>query len=426
MPRLITPALLLLAASALTGDQPADPPARWPHWRGPSEQGLVADDKAPLRWSEKDNLLWKTRLPGEGHSSPIIWGDRIFLTCSSDAGQQRSLVCVRRGDGKVLWQKVAATGLPREKTHQWTGHAAASCTTDGKHVFAFFGTGGLVCYDFAGKQVWKKTFGTVNSAWGTAASPYLYENLVIQNLDNDGGRGAAPQALVALDKATGEVKWTARRDQGRGFSTPRLMKVAGGRVDLVLNGPLGVWGYDPKTGQERWRCRREADDERQKFGEPLPVDDGERMFILSGRTGPFQLIKMPGQGDVTDSHVVEAGTRKYRDVASPILHKGLIYVADRDAGLTVYDARSGKELSRSQLGNRRVNALASPVLLRGKLLWLLADGTTVVVEPGAKPKVVGRNKLEGENLDYGASPAVVEGKIYIRSTTHLYCIGEKP
>jgi outer membrane protein assembly factor BamB len=429
MARLLVPTLLALLAAVplLSGDAPAPDkaPAKWTHWRGPSGQGHVEDAKAPLRWSEKENVLWKTKLPGSGHSSPIIWGDRIFLTSASEGGKERYVLCVRRSDGELLWQKTAAANVPREKTYPWTGYAAASCATDGKHVYAFFGSSGVFCYDFEGKQVWKKAFGTINSVWGVSATPFLYEGLVIQNLDNDGGRRAAPAALVAMDKKDGTVKWTAKRDQGRGFSTPRLMKVAGGREDLVLNGPLGVWGYDPKTGKERWHCRREADQERGKFGEPLPVDDGERMFILSGRTGPYQLLKMPGSGDVTDTHVLGGGTRKGRDVASPMWWKGLVYCVDRDARMTVFDGKTGKQVTTLALGKGTQKSLASPIALRGKLLWVLDEGTTVVVEPGAKPKIVGRNKLDGEDIDFGASPAVVEGKIYIRSRSHLYCIGEK-
>lgn len=428
MPRHLVPLLLVLFAGSLLPGKAPEPdrdPAQWAQWRGPTGQGYVTDDRVPLSWSESENVLWKTRLPGNGNSTPIVWGDRIFLTSAGKEGASRQVLCVRAGDGKILWQQTAAENLPREKTHTWNGYASSSCATDGKHVWAFFGTPGLFCFDIDGKLVWKKTLGTFNSVWGSAASPFLYENLVIVNCDNDGGAGAAPQALIAFDKATGETRWTTPRNQGRGFSTPRLMKVEGGRVDLVLNGPLGTWGYDPATGKERWRCTR-GGSEQAKFGEPIPVDDGQRMFIASGRPGPYQIVKMPGMGDVTKTHVLYSAVRKgHRDVSSPIIWQGQVYAVDRGGILSCYDLATGKETHTETIGNRKNRSLASPIAVRGKLLWLLDDGVTVVVEPGAKPKIVGRNKLSGESLDYGASPAVAAGRLYIRSQTYLYCIGEK-
>jgi outer membrane protein assembly factor BamB len=425
---------LLCAAAALGGrGAPAQAPvpkaAHWAQWRGPGGQGHSDDKDVPLVWGEKKNLLWKAPLPGAGNSTPIVWGDRVFLTAASARGAERYVLCLRAGDGKLLWKRTATRGVPPERTHAWNGHASPSCTTDGTHVYAFFGTPGLFCYDFEGKEVWKHDFGTFYSeaGWGTAASPFLFEDLVIQNCDNDGGPNAAPQALVALDKKTGKVRWSAPRNQGRGFSTPRLMPVAGGRVDLVLNGPLGVWGYDPRTGKERWHCDRTDPRDQARFGEPMPVNDGERLFVVSGRPGPYQVLRLPGDGDVTRSHLVKQGARRgHRDVASPLIFDGRVYVADNKAVLSCYELRSGKELYAARIGNGTNKALASPVAVRGKLLFPLDDGVTVVVEPGPALKVVGRNRLgDGTGLDFGASPAVAGGRLFLRSQSYLYCIGEK-
>ncbi len=435
LPCILAVCLVLLVLGPLAGREPAHPAAFWPQWRGPSGQGYSDDAKVPLTWSEKDNLLWKTLLPA-GNSTPIVWDDRIFLTSASADGGERRVLCVSATDGKVLWQQTASRGVDPGKTHAWNGYASASCATDGERVYAFFGTPGLFCYDMEGKLLWKHDFGvfTSEAGWGTAASPFLFEDLVIQNCDNDGVAAlpagskaelAAPMALVALDRRTGEVRWSTPRNQGRGFSTPRLVPVAGGRVDLVLNGPLGVWGYDPHTGKELWRCTRSAPNDQYRFGEPVPVSDGETLFILSGRPGPCQALRLPGSGDVTRSHVLWEKVRKgHRDVASPLAWEGRVYAADTKGALTCYDLREGKELYTERLGNGK--AVASPVAVRGKLLFLLDDGVTAVVEPGPTFKVVGRNRLgDGKPLDFLASPAVAAGRLFVRSQSHLYCIGAK-
>jgi len=430
----LTLAAVLLPSTPLPS---AETVAAWPQWRGPSGQGYTDDADVPLKWGEQENLLWKTDLPGSGNSTPVVWGDRLFLTCSAKNGDERLVVCVRVADGEILWKQTASTGVPAGRTHQWNGYASASCTTDGRYVYAFFGTPGLFCYDFDGKLIWKHSFGVFVSeaGWGTAASPFLYEDLIIQNCDNDGPRAApggvraedvAPAALVALDRGTGQVRWTTPRNQGRGFGTPRLMTVADGRVDLVLNGPDGLFGYDPKTGKERWRCLRHAGGDQQKFGEPMPVNDNERLYVASGRPGPYQIVKLPGDGDVTKSHVVFEGVRRgHRDVSSPLLVDGLVYAADDNGRMSCIELKTGKEIYADKLSAGGAKSLASPVLLRGKILWLLDDGTAVIQEPGRTFKVAGVNKLPGGSLDFGASPAVAGGKLFLRSQTHLYCIADR-
>ena len=416
---------LVLALTALATARESDrPAASWTHWRGPTEQGHVHDDKVPLTWDEKTNILWKASLPGDGHSSPILHNGRVFLT-GSTGGKDFHVFCLDALTGKMLWQQTAAKDQPIERTHAWHGYASPSCATDGKYVYAFFGSPGLFCYTVEGKLVWEKKFGTFVSkaGWGTAASPYLYGNTVIVNCDNDGGPGAAPAALVALDKATGKEVWSTPRDQGRGFSTPVLLKTATGRLDLVLNGPAGLWGYDPATGKELWRITRSDPKDQHQFGEPLPVSDGQQLFILSGRTGPWQIARLPDKGDCTPTHVVHTATRGKRDVCSPILVEGRVYCVDKGAQLSVFDLKTGKKTATLDL-KRGANAMASPIYVRGKLLWTLGEGTTVVVEPGATPQIVRRNKLPGESLDYGASPAVVDGRLYLRARQTLWCIGQ--
>jgi outer membrane protein assembly factor BamB len=408
--------------------------AHWAAWRGPSGQGYTQDEQVPLTWSATHNLLWQTALPGQGNSSPIVWGDRVFLTASSSDGLERWVLCVQATDGRLLWQQLASKGVPPGKTHDWNGHASPSCTTDGTHVYAFFGTPGLFCYDFEGKLIWKHSFGlfTADTGWGIGASPFLFEDLVIQNCDNDGAAAlppgykaeeAAPMALVALDKATGKERWRTPRNQGKGWSTPLLIPMPNGRIDLVLNGPHGVWGYDPRTGKELWHCERHKGDEKAMFGEPLPAFNQHTLFAASGRPGPMQAIRLGGVGDVTRTHVVWDVVRKSsRDVSSPILVEDWLYAADRYGFLSVHDAKTGRILFRERLGAQPFSA--SPVKIRGKLLFLMEDGITFVIEPGPTLKIVGRNRLS-DGSEFRASPAIVAGRMYLRSQSHLYCIGEK-
>jgi outer membrane protein assembly factor BamB len=300
-------------------------------------------------------------------------------------------------------------------------------------VYAFFGTPGLFCYDVDGKLAWKHDFGvmTTDTGWGLSASPVLFEDLVIQNCDNSGvaglGKGVpagnvAAQALIALDKKTGREVWRAERNQGKSFSTPLLLPMPGGRVDLVLNGPFGVWGYDPRTGKEIWHCDRHRGDGKALFGEAMPVFDREKMVVMSGRPGPMIAVRLGGTGDVTKTHILWDVVRKTpRDVGSPILWKDLLYVGDRDGNLTCHDATNGAVIYRERAGKKCFSA--SPIAVQDKLLFLTEDGTTVVVEPGRQFKVVARNTL-ADPTEFRASPVVVDGRLYLRSQSTLYCIGK--
>ena len=432
----VTSCLALLATfAAVRGDQATT--AAWAQWRGPSGQGYAEDTRVPLVWNETKNILWKTSLPGRGNSTPIVWGEHVFLTASSKDGTERLVLCVNRADGKIRWQQTASKGMAPGKTHGWNGYASPSCTTDGERVYAFFGTPGLFCYDLEGKLLWQHSFGlfTSEAGWGTAASPLLFDDLVIQNCDNDGAKAlppgrnpkeAAPMALVALDKRTGQVRWQTPRNQGRGFSTPRLITTPAGRVDLVLNGPLGVWGYEPRTGKETWHCFRTDSKDNARFGEPVPVSSTEMLYAPSGRPGPFQAIGVGATGNATKTQLRwQVDRRGHRDVSSQILWKGLLYAADNKGVLTCYDAKSGKVFYNERLSGG-AKSLASPVVVRDRLLFVLDTGETVVVEPGPQFKVTGRNVLgEGSGLDFAASPAIADGQLYLRSQSYLYCIAEK-
>jgi outer membrane protein assembly factor BamB len=432
--RRITLGLVLLVAFPVMAI--AQGPAWWPQWRGPSGQGVADDAKVPLEWSATKNLLWKTPLPGPGHSTPVIWGERAFLTASNASGVERFVVCVRTTDGKILWQKTAHKGPP-ERTHSTGSHANASCATDGKLVFAFFGSAGLFCFDIDGNPLWKKSFGILTSeeGWGTAASPVLFEDLVIQNCDNDGPdflpkgeskESAAPAALIAIDKRTGKIAWQTPRNQGRGFSTPVLIKTPEGRLDLVLNGPGGVWGYDPRTGKETWHVRRHPEMKESKFGEPVPLFTNDMLYAPAGRdNGYFQAIRLGGSGDVTSTHVAwEVRRKSTRDIGSGVMVGDYLFYADaRGAILTIHDRNSGKQtMFERTKGNKAF--YASPILIQNRVLMLSMDGKTYVIEPAPTLKVERINTLSDGTV-FCASPAVADGRLFLRSQTHLYCVGMK-
>ena len=229
-------------------------------------------------------------------------------------------------------------------------------------------------------------------------------------------------ALIALDKETGNEKWRTDRSQGKGWSTPVLVPMPDGRVDLVLNGPYGVWGYDPRTGKEIWHCDRHKGDQSALFGEPIPVFDRERMIVLSGRPGPMLGVRLGGKGDVTKNDVLWEGKRKARDVGSPVLWKDLLFVGDTQGYLSANDAKTGEILYRERAGNKSFSA--SPILVQDRLLFLNEAGETYVLEPGREYKLLHQNDLK-DGSDFRASPVIVDGRLYLRSQTHLYSIGNK-
>jgi outer membrane protein assembly factor BamB len=433
----LLPALLICASPAF-----ADAPGYWPQWRGPTGQGYANDDRVPLEWSATKNLLWKTKLPGAGHSTPIIWGDRAFLTCCNTNGSQRWIVCVNAKSGEIVWEKIVYKGGPDQTYTATSNHATASCVTDGKYVYAFFGTPGIYCYDFAGNRIWHHSFGifTSQQGWGVGASPVLFDDLVIQNCDNDfpdfvpkgvNPKDCALPNLVALNKTTGNIVWQTPRNQGRGFSTPVLIPTPNGRTDLVLNGPLGVWGYDPKTGKEQWHCDRHPEEDNNKFGEPMPLFRGDTMFAAAGRDkGYLQAIRLGGEGDVTKSGLEwEVRRPGVRDVGSGILTGDYLIYADGKNGLiSTHDIKTGKQLfSQSPPGARGKGGAAfyaSPIQIQGKVLCLHSSGIAFVLDPGPELKIVRKNTLS-DGTDFCASPAIADGKLYLRSQTHLYCIGQK-
>jgi outer membrane protein assembly factor BamB len=398
-------ALVVLGSAAQAGE--------WPSWRGPHGDGTSDETGLPLRWSRGENVAWKTAIPGKGHSSPIVWGDRVFVTsCREDQGQ-RLLLCLDRRDGRVLWERVVLTA-PLEKLHALNSRASSTPATDGRHVWVTFLAGNdvqVACYDFEGQRVWRKSPGQFFSHHGFCSSPTVYKDLVIVNGDQD-----AEAWIVALDKATGAERWRADRPNRTRSYCPPLVFDAAGRKQLVLSGSKCVASYDPDTGKQLWII----DGPTEQFVASLILHDGLLYLTAGFPTYHLMAIRPDGNGDVTATHVQwhdRTNERGAAYVPSMIAHGPHVYVVSDGGWASCLDARTGKRLWKERLGRHHS---ASPVSAGGYLYFLDDDGQTWVLRPGEKLDVVIRNRLEEE---CGASPAVAHGQIFIRTLQHLYCIG---
>jgi outer membrane protein assembly factor BamB len=383
--------------------------ANWPHWRGPRGDGHTAEAGLPTRW-DASSVVWKTPLKGRGQSSPTIWGQRIFLTTALENGKQRVVFCVDARSGRVLWEQVAWTGEP-EKSHGMNGWASATCATDGEVVVAFFGKGGLHAYSLAGQHLWSRDLGPFEGPWGTAASPVIVGDLVIQNGDSD--RDAF---LAAFDRKTGSVAWRRPRPDHRGWNTPILVRRAG-RDELVLNGHTGVTAYDPANGTELWFTQNAAG-----RGEPTITPAAELLYVVCGLAGNMYALRASDAAS-PPPRVWEAPRRGGRDVSAPIVVGDYVIVSALNGIATCYDAKTGKEHWKERLNGQ---FSSSPVAFGGLAFYQSESGETVVIEPGPTPRIVARNSLGAEAGElFRASLTPCGGRIYSRSQTRLYCIGER-
>jgi outer membrane protein assembly factor BamB len=406
---LIVPICLLLASG---GGQKAWGQTNWTRWRGPEGTGHT-QQKLPVEWDVED-VAWRVELPGRGQSSPIVWEDRIFLTSSEEGGGQRVILCLDRADGRMLWKQVAWTGDP-EKVHEMNPWASATCATDGERVVAFFGHGGLHCYDVEGNKLWSRELGDFAGPWGTAASPIIVDDLVVQNCDADDS-----SFLIALNKETGAEVWRTERQAIRGWSTPIVIE-HDGRREIVLNGHYGVNAYDPATGKELWFCKGSIG-----RGTPTVAPYRDLLISVCGRTGGEMIaVRMGGEGDVSQSHEVwRVPRRGSRDLPSPtVVDKYLMVISFRPGLGSCYDAASGKQLWKSRLSGE---FCASPIVSNGLLYVPNEDGETFVIRPGDSLQIVARNRVNSTPDEiFRASLAPSDGQLLLRSDRALYCIGRR-
>jgi outer membrane protein assembly factor BamB len=385
----------------------------WPRWRGPSGQGFASGSSYPDKWSATENVLWKVRVPGEGNSSPIVWGDRIFLTAAREGGRRLSLLAFRRSDGSLLWEAFAPEGR-LESVHDKNGHASATASTDGKLVFVSFGSRGLMAFDFDGKLVWRQDLGALNNYWGSAGSPLLYKDRVILYQDQQ----RAESFIAAFDSGTGKPLWRTARNASVGWGTPVAIR-AGGRDEIVVNGQYAVVAYDPDNGRELWRVGGTT----MEVVPTVVVGHG-MLFSSSGRAGPTLAIRPGGQGDVTRTHLVWSSPRGSPFIPSPILHGDQLYmVNDMTSIATAFDAKTGRALWQNRLGAaQREGFSASPVVVDGKIFFTNDEGETFVLRGGGEFNLLHVNSIGERTL---ASPALVDGRWYIRTAGHLFAIGSR-
>jgi outer membrane protein assembly factor BamB len=419
----------------------------WPNWRGPSMTGVSPEKGLPARWSDTENVAWKASIRGLGISSPIVWGDRVFVTSQVGGGVSRTgprlvqgedaaaageralgggatgastgtdkatflITAFDRVSGRRLWEHELLAEGPLPPVHEKHNLATPSPVTDGQRLYAWFGTGQVVALDMSGKLVWQRNlteYGRFDINWGSGSSPILHGDMLVLLCYHN-----APNSyLLALDTATGANKWKADRSGGVfSYSTPFVAQVDGG-AELIVNSSEGISGHSLTSGEQLWLIP-----ETNRF--PIPVASQHEGIVYTSRgyrSGPFMAFRPGGKGDVSKSHVlwkVETGAPY---ISSLVHHEGLLYMVGDVGVASVIDAKDGQRLWQERIGGVYS---ASPVVADGKIYFFGESGETVVLSAGRTPAVLARNKIAGRQL---GSPAVSNGRLFIRTDDALYAIG---
>jgi outer membrane protein assembly factor BamB len=428
----------------------------WPSFRGLSATGVADGQALPETWDvpAMRNVKWKVAIPGLAHSSPIVWGDRIFVTSAissradatfkpglygaGTASEDRTphswvVLAIDRRTGKTVWQRTAYRGQPREKRHIKATYANATPATDGRYVVAFFGSQGLYAFDTQGRLQWKKDLGVLNVGaydlpeyeWGTASSPVIYQggkkSLVIVQCDTQ-----SESFLLAADLATGETVWKTARTELPSWGTPTIYRPAGGGpAELITNASNFIRGYDPDTGAERWRLGRSS-----KITAPTPIFSGNIVVVASGRAPerPIFAIRPGGTGDITPpagaesaSHVLWSKTGRGSYMPTPLIYQGILYVLGNAGLFDAYELETGAEIYRQRLEPVGSGFSASPVAADGRIFLSSEDGDIIIVRAGRTFELLGRIPM-GEPLM--STPALAGGTFIARGERHLFAIGK--
>ncbi len=441
-----TPVLMLMFlscgvisfAASLATAQEAVALANWPAWRGPQANGVAPTGDPPTTWSESENIRWKVAIPGEGSSTPIIWGDRIFLltaiktdktvdTVPDPADQpkrpfgitfpknfyQFTVLCLDRATGKTLWQQQATERVPHEGHHQDNDFASASPVTDGKRLFVSFGSNGVYAYDLDGKPLWSKEFGKLQTrnSFGEGSSPALHGNTLVTTWDQDG-----PSFIVAQNAETGDVLWRKDRDEKTAWATPLIVERSG-TTQVITNATNLVRSYDLTTGEVLWQCGGQVTNVT-----PSPVANDKHVFCMSGYRGSaLYALPFDQKGDLTDSDKIawrlDRGTPY---IPSPLLYDGRLYFTQSNEGiLSCVEAATGKTLIERTRLQGISQAYASPVGAAGRVYFTSRRGVTTVIKHADDLQILATNELAEE---FDASPAIVGKEMFLRGKKFLYCI----
>ena len=396
----------------------------WSRFRGPGGLGVSVEAELPVTWGKEENLLWKAALPGPGASSPIVVGERVFVTCYSGYGVRgqrggtlkdlkRHILCLHLADGRTLWQKDIVASQPEQPCEgaRIGGHGSASSTpaADSDRLYVFFGKTGVFAFSHEGRQLWRADVGSGIHVWGSATSPVLYKNLVIVNACVESG------SLVALSRESGKDVWRAEGVK-ESWSTPCLVDAPGGKTELVIGADWRMLGFDADSGTPLWTCR----------GAPSYMCStavGHQGIAYALCRDQTLAIRAGGRGDVTQSHRVWKVGRG-ATVPSPVCHEGHLYFATDGGTAVCLNAKTGEVAYRAELRSPGGEMYPSPVLADGKLYYVSQGGRTFVL--AAKPtfELLAQNDL-GDGSLFNASPAVAGGRLLLRSDRFLYCIGKR-
>ena len=401
----------------------------WPHWRGPEGNGTHPTAKPPIRWSQTENVVWSTAIPGRGSGSPIVSGDFVFVTTATAPGGKDPtpgrlderlsfrLLALDRKTGNIVWDRICIEAIPHEGTHSTNGFASSSPCTDGETVIAHFGSRGVYAYDLAGNRLWeRKDFApmTTRAGFGEGSSPTIVDDLVIVPHDHEG-----PSKLYAIDLATGEDRWVVDRDEPTNWATPLIVGVGDAR-QVVMNGQTMARGYDLATGKELWRCGGQT---QRPVASPVANED--TVFVGSGFRGSFLgAFDFKGRGNLEGTPQVRwTIDRATPDIASLLLSDDRLFFHQAKTGiLSCVSAQSGQPFFFQQRLPAIRTTYASPVAAGGHVYATGRSGVTVVLKDAPEFEVVATNQV-GEGVD--ATPAIAGDAIFIRGERHLMCIADR-
>lgn len=448
MKKCLSVLLLFLAIPAVAQKQPAKD--NWPSFRGQNAAGVADNQNLPDTWDgEKGTAIkWKVRIPGLAHSSPVVWEDKLFVTTAisskdkatfkpglygaGDASDDKSVhqwkvFCLDKKTGKIIWEKLAYEGVPKEKRHVKSTYASSSPATDGRYVVAFFGSQGLYAFDMKGKLVWKKDLGRLDVGaydlpeyeWGTASSPIIYKDLVIVQCDT-----SKEDFLMGINIKTGETVWKTERTEMPSWATPTVYQ-GKARAELITNAPNFIRGNDPETGIELWKLG-----DSSNITAPTPIFSGDLIVVASGRrpNAPIFVVRPGASGDITlpkgqttSQHVAWTRQKVGSYMPTPLIYMGLLYVLKNEGIFTCFDLATGEEKYQSRIPHQGSGFSGSPVASDGKIYLPSEDGDIFIVKAGDKFELLGKNSI-GQLLM--ATPAISGKMMFVRGERDLFAIGK--